>query len=58
MSLHILGSTIKHCSWDFENEWRYVEQNFDNLQADSKYVDMPSRPIAIYLRKNFERKNL
>lgn len=50
--LQILGSTIKHKSWAFENEWRYLEQNFENLQQDSKYIDMPSNPTAIYMGKD------
>lgn len=54
--LHVLGNTLKHESWKFEKEWRYVSFD-DDYKIQGKVVDNPVVPTSIICGKDMNEEN-
>lgn len=49
--MHVLGNTIKHESWKFEKEWRYVSFDED-FAEEGKLINNPASPTSIICGKD------
>ncbi|MGG2084182.1 DUF2971 domain-containing protein [Lysinibacillus pakistanensis] len=43
---------MKHCSWEYEQEWRFINFNYDKTQRRGTVIDIPVKPTAIYFGLN------
>lgn len=54
--LHTLGNTLKHESWKFQKEWRYISFD-DDFKLSGKTIDNLVTPTAIICGNKMNEKN-
>lgn len=55
--LHFIN-VVKHKSWSYEQEWRYVTVDKNNPDSKGMLVEMPINPTAVYLGINSTEKDV
>lgn len=50
-------SVVKHISWQYEKEWRYITSDVGNENSEGLLKKLPISPSAVYLGYNISKEN-